>query len=232
MSEKIASHSSEPIDERLIGRVDRYIEELFVPNDPVLSENLQSAEAAGLPAINVSPVQGKLLYLIAKMTRASRVLEIGTLGGYSTTWLARALPRQGRLVTLEKDPHHAEAARSNLQRAGVHKLVEIRIGRAADSLRRMIDSGESPFDLVFIDADKLGYVEYLELALRLSHPGTVILADNVIRNGRVLDENPLDENARGAKTFNQMIAAHPRLESLIMPIFRKKLDGLSISVVR
>ena len=170
--------------------------------------------------------------IIARITRPARILEIGTLGGYSTTWLARALPPEGRLITLELDPAHADVARRNLERAGVSGQVEIRTGRAAESLRAMIGTGVAPFDLVFIDADKSGYVEYLDLALQLAHSGTVSLADNVIRHGRVLEPNPPDESARGAAAFNTSIAAHPRLESIVLPIFRNKIDGLSISVMR
>lgn len=222
----------EGIDEQLVDRVDRYLEGLFVGSDPVLEENLKDAAAAGLPAINVSPNQGKLLYLLARVLGASRILEIGTLGGYSTTWLARALTPDGRLISLELNPRFAEVARGNLARAGFDDKVEVRVGDAARSLRTMIASRESPFDLVFIDADKPRYVEYLHLALDLTHPGSVVLADNLIRNGRVLDNPPADELARGVKAFNEDIAAHPRLESIILPIYRGKLDGLSISRVK
>ena len=222
----------ESIDEKLIDRVDRYVEELFAPQDAVLLENLKNAERAGLPSINVSPNEGKLLHLLAKISGARRILEIGTLGGYSTTWLARALPSEGRLITLEADPKHAEVARNNLRLAGLDRQVQIRIGNAAESMRQMAAAGEGPFDLVFIDADKPRYMEYLGLALELTQSGSLILADNVIRNGRVLDAFPEDANARGAKAFNDALAAHPRLESVILPIYRDKLDGLSISRVK
>ena len=216
----------------LLARIDDYIEDLFTPQDPALTQNLKDADAAGLPSINVSPNQGKLLYLIVKMARASRALEIGTLGGYSTTWIARALPAGGRVVTLELRAEHAEVARKNLARAVPTVDVDLRVGPAADLLRSMIASGEPPFDVVFIDADKPGYIEYLTLALQLSRPGTVILADNVIRDGLVLEQHPSDPNAQGAKAFNAAIAAHPRLESLVVPLVRKKIDGLSISIVK
>jgi len=222
----------EPFNEQLAVRVDRYIEHLLNSHDEVLAQNLQAARAADLPTINVSPNEGKLLYLIAKIAGAKRVLEIGTLGGYSTTWLARALPAGGKVITLELDQKHAEVARHNLDRAGVADRVEVRVGRAVDSLRRMLDQQEAPFDLIFIDADKPGYVEYLDLALQLSHKGTVILADNLIRNGRVIVEQPTDESARGAKAFNDALAAQQRLESIILPIIRENLDGLSISIVK
>ena len=222
----------ERIDEQLIDRVDRYVEALCAPQDAVLAENLKNAAAAGLPAINVSPTQGKLLYLLAKIGGARRILEIGALGGYSTTWLARALPRDGKAITLEVDPKHAEVSRRNLKLAGLDAQVEVRVGNAAESLRKMIAAGEPPFDLIFIDADKPRYAEYLRLSVELSRSGTVILADNLLRNGRVLEVNPIDTNDRGAKAFNDAMAAHPRLESIILPIYRDKLDGLSISRVK
>jgi predicted O-methyltransferase YrrM len=221
----------ESFDEQLASRIDKYIEHLLNPHDEALAQNLQNAQAAELPTINVSPNEGKLLYLIAKMARAQRVLEIGTLGGYSTTWLARAVPAGGKVVTLELEQKHAEVARKNFERAGVADRVEVRVGRAVESLRQMIARHEAPFDLIFIDADKPSYVEYLDLSLQLAHPGTVILADNVIRNGRVLDDLA-DEAARAVKTFNAALAANQKLESIILPIIRTNLDGLSISIVK
>ena len=221
----------EQFDEQLAVKVDHYIEHLLNPQDEALAQNLQNAQAADLPSINVSPNEGKLLYLIAKMARAKRVLEIGTLGGYSTTWLARALPIDGKVITLELDEKHADVARKNLDRAGVADRVEVRVGRAADTLRTLIHQHAAPFDLIFIDADKTGYVEYLELSLQLAHEGTVILADNLIRNGRVLDEHPGEASARAAKAYNENMAARPELESIILPIIRENLDGLSISIV-
>jgi predicted O-methyltransferase YrrM len=221
----------ETFDERLAERVDAYVESLFVPPDETLAQGLRDAAAASLPPINVSANEAKLLYLIAKLSNARRMLEIGTLGGYSTTWLARALPPDGELITLELESRHAEVARRNLDRSGVGARVEIRVGPAADSLRSLIETRAAPFDLIFIDADKEAYAEYLELSLRLARVGTCILADNVIRNGRVLADHPDDTSARGAKAFNQAIAAHPRLDSIILPIIRTSLDGLSISIV-
>jgi predicted O-methyltransferase YrrM len=222
----------ESFNEQLAAKVDRYIEQLFNPHDEALAQNLQHAQAAELPTLNVSPNEGKLLYLIAKMAGAKRVLEVGTLGGYSTTWLARALPSEGKVITLELDEKHAAVARQNLDRAGVADRVEVRAGRAADTLRRMVDQQEAPFDLIFIDADKPSYVEYLDLSLRLSHAGTVILADNLIRNGRVMAEQPPDESSRGARAYNNALATNQRLESIILPIIRENLDGLSISIVK
>jgi predicted O-methyltransferase YrrM len=222
----------EPLNEQLIERIDAYIEDLFTPPDQALSRNLADADAAGLPPINVSPNQGRLLYLLAKMFRAKRVLEVGTLGGYSTTWLARALPADGLLVTLELEPRHAEVARRSLDRAALAAAIDIRVGPAADSLRELIRSRAAAFDLIFIDANKSGYVEYLNLALELSRPGTVILADNVIRHGLVLDPQPADPNDAGAKAYNEAVAHHPRLESIVLPIVRARVDGLAISLVR
>jgi len=221
-----------PFDGALAERVDRYVEELFVRPDPALAQGLADAAAEGLPAIAVSPNEGKLLHLLARLVQPERILEIGTLGGYSTAWLARALRPGGRLVTLELDRHHADVARRNLARAGVGDAVEVREGPAAASLRAMIAAGEAPFDVVFIDADKESYPEYLDLSLQLVRPGALILADNVVRNGRVLDPAHPDPLVQGIRAFNARLAAHPRLDSIILPIFRDQLDGLSISIVR
>ncbi len=222
----------EPFNQNLAVSVDRYIEALFAPEDEALIENRGASQAAGLPDIAVSPNQGKLLYLIAKLAGARRILEIGTLGGYSTTWLARALPAEGTLVSLECEPVHARVAHQNLERAAVSAQVQIRVGPAGESLRAMIAAREKPFDLIFIDAEKPGYPGYLLQSVELSRPGTVILADNVIRNGLVMEESPADENARGARAFNAALAAHAGLESIVLPIIRDKFDGMSISIVK
>lgn len=219
------------MDAELFRKIDGYIEELFVDEDPVLAQALTDAAAAGLPQIQVSPNQGKALYLIAKMCGARRVLEVGTLGGYSTTWLARALPQDGTVTTLELSDKHADVARKNLDRAGVGPRVAIEVGPAAETMQRMIDRGDKPFDLIFIDADKPGYSWYLDLSVALSRPGTVILADNLIRDGAVMDEHVEDENARAAREFNQKLSAHPRLESIILPFVKTRVDGMSISIV-
>jgi predicted O-methyltransferase YrrM len=220
------------IDEALLRKVDRYVEDLFVPADAALAQGLADAAAAGLPDIAVSPNEGKLLHLLARLVRPARILEIGTLGGYSTAWLARALEPGGRLVTLEIDPRHAEVARHNLARAGLADRVEVRVGPAAAALRAVDAAGEGPFDVVFIDADKQGYPEYLDLSLAVSRAGTLLMADNVIRGGVVLDAGVKDPNDRGIATFNARLAAHPRLDSIVLPILRDRLDGLSISIVR
>ena len=222
----------QPVTEHLLEQIDEYIEHLFVPPDEVLAQNLKDAEAAGLPAIAISPGQGRLMYLLAKMAGAKRILEIGTLGGYSTTCLARALPKDGKLVTLELSPAHAVVARKNLDRAGVGALVDIRVGRAGDTLNKMIEAGEASFDLVFIDADKPAYVGYLNQVLQLAHSGTVILGDNLIRHADVVAKIAPDENATGVKAFNAKIASDPRLESILLPILKGKVDGMSISRVK
>jgi predicted O-methyltransferase YrrM len=221
-----------PIDTTLLERIDRYIEQLFAPEDDTLRRNTIAAQAAGMPAINVSAAQGKLLYILTKIAGARRVLEIGTLGGYSTTWLARALPAGGRVVSLELDPEHATVARESVEGVAPGVTIDIRVGDAAAALRAMIDARDPPFDVVFIDADKPRYVDYLDLVLPLSRPGTVVLADNLIRHGLVLDAATDDASAQGARAYNAAIAAHPRLESIVLPILRDTIDGLSISLVK
>ncbi|HET9467637.1 MAG TPA: O-methyltransferase [Vicinamibacterales bacterium] len=221
-----------PVDAQLLEAIDRYIELLCAPADTALTACLDRARAAGLPHINVSPVEGKLLYVITRLSRAQRVLEIGTLGGYSTIWLARALPPGGTVVTLELSPDYASIARDSVAAAVSHVTIDVRVGDAAASLGEMILRREPPFDVVFIDADKPSYVRYLNLALQLSHPGTVILADNVIRHGAVLEPAVDDPSAQGARAYNTAIAAHSRLESVIVPALREKVDGLSIAIVK
>lgn len=203
---------------------DNYINRLFAPEDETLKDTLAAMDAAGLPSIQVSPNQGKLLYLLALIHGAKRILEIGTLGGYSTTWLARALPAGGILISLELEAHHADVARDNIARAGLSDRVEIRTGPAAESLRAMIAAGESAFDLVFIDADKPSYVEYLELSLQLVRPGGLILGDNA------LSHNALSESSESPMhCYNTAVATHPELESVIVPALKNGVDGLVIS---
>ena len=221
-----------PVSDQLLDQIDDYVENLFVPPDAALEQNLRDADAAGLPAIAISPGQGRFVYLLAKIAGAKRILEIGTLGGYSTTCLSRALPEDGKVVTLELSPEHAAVARKNLDRAGIGGRVEIRLGSASHTLDKMIAAGEASFDFVFIDADKPGYVGYLNQVLQLSHPGTVIVGDNLIRHGDVLAEVAPDEQAVGVKAFNALIASHPRLESILLPILKDKIDGMSISRVK
>lgn len=212
--------------------VDRYIEEKLLGDDPALADALAANRAAGLPAIDVSPPQGKMLHLLARMAGARRILEIGTLGGYSTIWLARALPADGRLVTLEIDPHHAEVARGNLTRACVADRVDILVGPARETLERLIADGTEPFDLVFLDADKPGNAVYLRLSIRLSRPGTVIVVDNVVRKGEVANPESGDLNVQGSRRLFDALAATPRLSATaIQTVGSKKWDGFALAVV-
>ena len=212
--------------------VDRYINDLLSPADPALSAALQASDAAGLPRINVSPTQGKMLQLLARSQGARAILEIGTLGGYSTIWLARALPLGGRLITLEADPKHAEIARANIARAGLAELVELRLGRAADTLPQLAAEKRGPFDVIFIDADKPGYPVYLEWALRLSRRGTLIIADNVVRDGAVADGASSDPLVQGIRRFMDLLAAEPRVSAtVIQTVGSKGYDGFAIALV-
>lgn len=208
--------------------VDDYIADRLLGQNQQLTETLSSNAAAGLPDIDVSPAQGRMLHLFARMTGARRILEVGTLGGYSTIELARALPPDGRLVTLEIDPHHAAVARDNIARAGLGDRVELLVGPAADTLKTL----DGPFDLVFIDADKPANVTYLREALRLSRAGTTIIVDNVVREGGVLDANSADERIRGTRALFDAIAAEPRLTATaIQTVGAKKWDGFVLAVV-
>src|SRR5450432_3488265 len=212
--------------------VDRYITGLLVPSDPALDAALESSTAAGLPAINVAPNQGKLLHLIARIHGARAILEIGTLGGYSTIWLARALPPGGRVVTLESDPKHAEVARANLARANLAGVVDVRVGRALDTLPQIAREGLGPFDLFFIDADKANIPNYFKWALDLSRPGSVIIVDNVVRGGAVLDGASMDPNVLGVRRFNELVAAEPRVSATaIQTVGSKGYDGFAIALV-
>lgn len=221
------------MNENQWSQVDEYLVSLLAPSDEALDHALADSNSAGLPHINVAPNQGKLLQILARMQGARRILEVGTLGGYSTIWLARALPEDGTLTTLELEPLHAEVARKNLERALVSSLVEVRVGPAAVSLRRLIDEGAESFDFIFIDADKEGYPEYLELSLSLSRPGTVIVADNVVRQGQVIDPNSPDSRVQGVRTFLERAAANPRLEgTAVQTVGSKGYDGFAIFIVR
>jgi len=212
--------------------VDEYLVKTFSLSDAALDETLARSAAAQLPPINVAPNQGKLLELLAKMQRSRRILEIGTLGGYSTIWLARALPSDGRLVTLELEPMHAEVARKNIDGAGLGPLVDIRVGSAVTSLQHLIDDGAEPFDFIFIDADKEGYPKYLELSLQLSRTGTVIVADNVVRDGEVVNPSSPDERVQGVRTFLEMAAAIDRIEgTAVQTVGSKGYDGFALLVV-
>lgn len=219
-------------DQRLWTAVDRYITDHVVPPDPALDGALEKSDAAGLRAINVAPNQGKLLMILALVRGAKRMLEIGTLGGYSAIWLAKALPVDGRLVTLEADPKHAEVARANIAQAGFADRVEVVLGPARETLAAMAEAGEEPFDLVFIDADKPNNPHYLGWALKLTRPGSLIIADNVVRDGRVIDPADNDPNVEGVRRFFDMLADEPRLTATaIQTVGSKGYDGIAIGVV-
>ena len=216
-------------NQKLWDAVDHYITDLLAPSDPVLDEVLKTSSAAGLPPHNVSPNQGKLLLLLAQMLGARTILEIGTLGGYSTIWLARALPVGGRLITLEVDKKHAEVARINIAQAGFQDIVEIRVGDALVTLPHLAAEGHAPFDFIFIDADKPSNPEYLKWALKLSHQGSVIVADNVIRDGAVIDADSEDLKVQGIRRFNELLAYDPRVSATaIQTVGSKGYDGFAI----
>ncbi|UOQ88039.1 O-methyltransferase [Agromyces endophyticus] len=213
-------------------RVDGFLARTLVADDPTLTRALADAAAAGLPAIEVTPLAGKLLNLLARMSGARRVLEVGTLGGYSTIWLARGIRPDGRVVTLELEPRHAEVARANFERARVSEQVEIVVGRAADSLPLIAERGDEPFDLVFIDADKESNPIYLDWAIRLGRPGTVIVVDNVVRAGEVADPDNDDSMVVGARQAVEMLASDPRVDATaLQTVGAKGWDGFAIAVV-
>jgi predicted O-methyltransferase YrrM len=212
--------------------VDDYIAEELIPADPALEAALSANHDNGLPAIDVSPAQGKLLNLLVRMNGAKRILEIGTLGGYSTIWMARALPLDGKLVTLELDPHHAKVARDNIKRAGLSALVDLRVGPALDSLAKLSGEGAAPFDFIFIDADKPNNPNYLSWAMKLSGPGTVIVCDNVIRDGDVIKADSRDANVQGARAAFSFVGKEKRLDgTAIQTVGAKGYDGFAIAVV-
>lgn len=220
------------MDQDRWSQVDAYFSATLVPSDAVLDAALAASDAAGLPAINVAPNQGKLLQLLATIRGARRILEVGTLGGYSTIWLARALPPGGALVTLELNPAHAKVATQNIARAGFAQVVSVVVGSAKDSLARLIDTGEAPFDFIFIDADKDNNAVYLDAALKLSRPGTVIVVDNVVRNGRVVDPDNREPDVAGVRAGFARLAAEPALmTTAVQTVGQKGWDGFSISIV-
>ncbi|HEV8480160.1 MAG TPA: O-methyltransferase [Candidatus Eisenbacteria bacterium] len=212
--------------------VDDYLTQTLVGEDDALTGAVRDSERAGLPAIQVAPNQGKLLYLLARMIGARSILEIGTLGGYSTIWMARALPAGGRLVTLEAEPKHAEVARANFARAGLASVIDLRLGRALDTLPKLAAEGLGPFDLFFIDADKPSIPEYFDWALRLSHPGSLILVDNVVRKGAVADAASDDPNVQGVRRFNERMAREPRVSATtLQTVGVKGYDGIAFALV-
>ncbi|KVF47730.1 O-methyltransferase [Burkholderia seminalis] len=220
------------MDQDRWNQVDAYFSATLVPSDDALDAALAASDAAGLPAINVAPNQGKLLQLLATIRGARRILEVGTLGGYSTIWLARALPPGGTLVTLELNPAHAKVATQNIARAGFASVVSVVVGNAKDSLARLVDAGEAPFDFVFIDADKDNNAVYLDAALKLSRPGTVIVVDNVVRGGRVADPDNREPDVIGVRDGFARLVAEPALTTTaVQTVGQKGWDGFSISIV-
>jgi len=220
------------MDQKLFEAVDQYISDLFIKEEESLTAAERSHGLENIPAINVSPNLGKFLYLMARISKAVKILEVGTLAGYSTIWMAKALPENGRLISLEIDPRHAAIARKNIERAGLSSKVEVRVGKAIDLLPGMVKESEGPFDMIFIDADKPPYAEYFEWALKLSKSGTLIIADNVIRDGKVLDPNHEDPMVQGAQRFNKALAANNQVSATILQtIGVKEYDGMAIAVV-
>ena len=221
------------MDRKIFEEVDKYISDLFIAPDEALTAAEQSHASENIPHINVSPNLGKLLHLIARLANAKKILEVGTLAGYSTIWMARALPDGGKMISLEIDPHHAAVARKNIERAGLSSKVDILEGKAIDLLPKLLAENAGPFDMIFIDADKPPYAEYFEWALKLSRPGTVIIADNVIRDGKVLDPNQEDPMVKGAQRFNRALAASTQVTATILQtIGLKEYDGMAIAIVK
>ena len=220
------------MSEKKWGEADDFISGLFVHPDPALDAALVATEKAGLPAIEVAPPAGKLLMLLAKMIGAKRILEIGTLGGYSTIWLARALPEGGKLISLEADKRHAEVARKNIERAGLTEKVDVRIGKALDTLPKLAAEGAGPFDFVFLDADKPNNPAYFEWALKMTRKGSVIVADNVVRWGAITDSDSADANVRGVRHFLEVMAKEKRVSATaIQTVGVKGHDGFALALV-
>ena len=220
------------VAQKLWTEVERYFDGLLLPTDPAMDAALEASSAAGLPPINVTPSQGKLLWLLARVQGASRILEIGTLGGYSAVWLAGALPVGGRMITLEVDPKAAKVARANIKRAGLADVVEVRLGRALDTLPKLAAEHEAPFDLTFIDADKPSNADYFRWALKLSHPGSLIIVDNVVREGEVVDPASRDPNVLGVRRLAKLLQTERRVSATaIQTVSSKGYDGFVIALV-
>ncbi|HEY2470349.1 MAG TPA: O-methyltransferase [Terracidiphilus sp.] len=212
--------------------VDRYFSDALVKPNRILDSALKANRRAQLPAIDVTPLQGRFLEILVRAVGARRVLEIGTLGGYSTLWLARALPDNGHIVTLEVEAKHASIAQRNIDKAHLSNRVDLRIAPAAETLAALVAESASPFDMIFIDADKAGYPDYLKYSLKLSRPGTLIVADNVVRDGKVIDSRNADPNIRGVRRFTKLIAAERRLSTTVLQtVGGKGYDGFAIAIV-
>jgi predicted O-methyltransferase YrrM len=217
---------------KLWTEVERYFDGLLIPADPAMDAALKASSSAGLPAINITPSQGRLLWLLARVQGARKILEIGTLGGYSAIWMASALPAGGRLISLEVDPDAAKVARANIKRAGLSEVVEVRLGRALDTLPKLAAAREGPFDLTFIDADKPSNPDYFEWALRLSRPGSLIIVDNVVREGEVVDAKSRDPNVLGMRRLAELIHKEPRVSAtVIQTVSGKGYDGFAVALV-
>jgi len=220
------------MDTEIFSQVDNYISNLLAPEDKVLTDTIKSLGAEGLPQHSVSPNQGKFLQVMMIVCNAKKVLELGTLGGYSTIWLARALPNNGKVVTIEVDKHHGDVAQKNINNAGLSQKVDLRVGKALDILPQIIAEKDEPFDMIFIDADKPPYAEYFDYALQLSRPGTLIICDNVIREGKVLDSNTIDEKVKGVQRLNKMLSLNTKVTATILQtVGVKEYDGMAIAVV-
>jgi caffeoyl-CoA O-methyltransferase len=220
------------MDQKIFEDVDHYISDLFLPHDAVLTAAEESHKLENIPLISVSPNQGKFLHLLVRIANARKILELGTLAGYSTIWMARALPEDGKLISLEIDPRHAEVARKNIERAGLSGKVDVQVGKAIDLLSQLVEKKAGPFDMIFIDADKEPYAEYFEWALKLSRSGTLIIADNVIRDGQVLNPDVEDSKVKGVQRFNKALAANKKVTATILQtIGVKEYDGMAIAIV-
>ena len=220
------------MDTNIFGAVDQFINNLFVKEDEALQQTKQAIIDGDLPLISISENQGKFLHILAKLNHPKKILEIGTLGGYSTIWLARALQEGGELISLELDQHHADVALANISNAGLNNAVKIRVGNALEELPKMKKEGAGPFDVIFIDADKEPYAEYFELSLQLSRPGTLIIADNVVREGKILEENSTDTNVTGVKRFITLLAATKQVTAtIIQTVGSKYHDGMALAIV-
>ena len=220
------------MDTQIFEQVDDYIRNLVGSEDEILKAADASVKEANIPPISVSANQGKFLQVLAKTCNAKKILEVGTLVGYSTIWMARALPKDGKLISLEFEPLHARVAKKNIERAGLSNIVDIRIGKAIDLLPLLEKNNEGPFDMIFIDADKPPYTEYFQWALKLSRPGTLIVADNVIRDGKVMDPKSTDDMVQGARRFNEFLSKTPGVTATIIQTVGSKMhDGMALAVV-
>ena len=220
------------MDMEIFSQVDNYISSLLAPEDKALTDTIKSLDSEGIPQHSVSANQGKFLQVMMIACNAKKVLELGTLGGYSTIWLARALPANGKVLTIEVDKHHGDVAQKNIDNAGLSNKVDLIIGKALDVLPQIIAEDKEPFDMIFIDADKPPYTEYFEYALQLSRPGTLIICDNVIREGKVLDDNSSDEKVKGVQRLNKMLSENVKVTATILQtVGVKEYDGMAIAVV-